>query len=97
MEPTSLSFRCYILPVVGGITYVLLSLPTVVAAFEQWIPDYYYAMVTKALILVIILFITCRIMDLVWTDMCHDDNCIFAAHCECHTEALTVDDLSTEE
>lgn len=86
MGNTNLSYRCYILPAIGAIGYYLLSLPIVNKIFNDWIPDYYYATLVKSLILLIILFLTCRIMDIFWTDMCHDNSCITIAACECNNK-----------
>lgn len=76
MTSSNLSYRCYILPIVAAIVYVILSLPVVNAVFYDWIPDYYYSILVKSVILLIILFLTCRILDIIWTDFCHDEQCI---------------------
>lgn len=75
MSHSNLSYRCYILPIIAAIIYYILALPPVVDMINNWIPDYYYANMAKSLILLIILFISCRIMDIIWVDMCHDDIC----------------------
>jgi hypothetical protein len=57
------------------IAYIFFSLPSVNVVFHDWIPDYSYATVMKSLLVLIILFITCRIMDIIWSDPCHDNIC----------------------
>lgn len=76
MAHSNLSYRCYILPIVAAIVYFILSLPAVIAVFNDWIPDYYYSTLVKCLLLLTILFLTCRILDICWADMCHDDECV---------------------
>lgn len=86
MSHTNLSYRCYILPAIGGVAYYILTLPIVTTIVADWIPDLYYANLVKALIIFVILFFACRIMDLMWTDMCHSEDCIDAANCSCNAE-----------
>lgn len=95
MTHTNLSYRCYILPLVGGITYYILAYPTVDTMFSQWIPDPYYALMVKGIILIIVLFLTCRLLDLVWTDMCHSQDCIEAATCTCNSTTEQVLETSS--
>lgn len=76
MTHTNLSYRCYILPIVAGIIYVLFSLPVVEKIFLDWIPNTTYRIMTQALLLVVILFLTCRILDMYWNSSgCHDSIC----------------------
>ena len=75
MTHSNLSYRCYILPAVAAIAYFILSIPSVISVFNDWIPDYYYCVFIKALLLLVILFLTCRILDILWIDVCHDENC----------------------
>lgn len=75
MTHSNLSYRCYILPIVASFVYIILSLPAVVVVFNDWIPDYYYSTLVKSLLLLMILFLTCRILDICWSDMCHDGEC----------------------
>jgi hypothetical protein len=91
MGHTNLSWRCYILPAIGGVVYYILTLPLVSTIFSDWIPDIYYANLVKALILFLVLFFVCRIMDLIWSDMCHDEDCINAANCDCIDAAANGD------
>ena len=73
---SNLYYRCYILPVVGMISFILLSIPPVQMVIQDWIPDKNYAIFISSLLVLIILFITCRIMDLVWSEgHCHDTVC----------------------
>lgn len=65
-----ISYRCYILPIVAGIMYILLSLPLIQRIFCSWIPSLYYRIISMALLLVALLFIICRIMDY-YFDPCH--------------------------
>lgn len=75
MAYSNLSYRCYILPIIGAITYILLSLPIINTIFTDWIPDYTYQIVIKALIILVVLFLTCRCLDIIWCNMCHDGIC----------------------
>lgn len=75
MYYSNLSYRCYILPCIAALVYYILSLPYIAGMFKFWIPDYNYCNMVKALILLIILFICCRLMDIFFTDMCHDSIC----------------------
>lgn len=76
MPHSNLTYRCYILPVIAAILYYILSLPLIVEIFNDWIPDYYYATLVKALIILIVLFLVCRLLDFIWTDTCHDNLCM---------------------
>lgn len=75
MTSSNLSYRCYILPIVAAIVYLFFSLPIIVEIFNDWIPDYYYCAVVKSLLLLMILFLTCRVLDILWVDYCHDEQC----------------------
>lgn len=75
MTHSNLSYRCYILPIVAAFIYFILSLPSIVSIFNDWIPDYYYSTLVKSLLLLMILFLTCRLLDIFWADMCHDSEC----------------------
>ena len=76
MTHSNLSYRCYILPIIAGITYILLSLSTVEEIFVDWIPNNYYRIMVKALLIVVILFLSCRILDMYWNgSTCHDSIC----------------------
>lgn len=75
MYYSNLSYRCYILPCIAAITYYILNIPYIVSMFNFWIPDYNYCNLVKSLILLIVLFITCRILDIIYCDMCHDSIC----------------------
>lgn len=56
-------YRCYFLPIIGGILFYILCLPNVEAGFTIWIPNVYYRLFAKALLVVCILFICCRLFD----------------------------------
>lgn len=71
----NLSYRCYILPVTAAVTYIFLSLPRVSTVFNDWIPNYYYSVLCKALIILVTVFLICRIVDMLYNDMCHDQTC----------------------
>lgn len=58
-----LSYRCYLLPLVAGITYLLLSIPLVQKILVDWIPSYWYRTLVIGLLIVVIVFIGCRIID----------------------------------
>lgn len=82
---SNLSYRCYILPIIGAIFFYLLSLPIVNQIFYYWIPDYYYATFVKALLLLTILFLFCRLLDIYWFDYCHDGTCTANLQQVCYT------------
>lgn len=65
------NYRCYILPIIGAIIYIILCLPIVVNIFNDWIPYYYYNILIKALIILVVLFLSCRILDIIWANQCH--------------------------
>jgi hypothetical protein len=69
-----LVYRCYIVPAVGAALYIVFTLPLVNEIFLSWIPDPFYANLIKALIIFSLLFITCRILDILNLDECHP-NC----------------------
>ena len=81
MPNSNLSYRCYILPLVAAIVYYILSLPLIVKIFDDWIPDYQYCIVMKAILLLFILFFVCRILDILWSDPCHDQICTNGLTC----------------
>lgn len=76
MVNSNLTYRCYILPIVAAIIYILFSVPAIDAVFKDWVPDYSYRIFIKSIVLLVILFLICRGMDIYWTDMCHDNTCI---------------------
>jgi hypothetical protein len=61
---TSFSTKCYYLPIAAGIIYLTLNSVPVHRELSREIPDQIYLHVTKALILVVLVFIICRIIDL---------------------------------
>lgn len=63
MVKKMLSYRCYILPLVAGATYGLLSIPLVQEIITDWIPGYWYRILVTALIIVVVTFVVCRIID----------------------------------
>ena len=87
MAHNDLSYRCYILPIIAAILYYILSLPIVVVVFSDWIPDQQYATFTKSLILLVLLFLSCRILDLFCGTDCHDQQ-----YTNCTTKVV-VDDM----
>jgi len=64
-----LVYRCYILPLMGAILFIVLTLPTVNDIFLDWIPNVFYSNLIK--VLFVVLFITCRILDILNLDDCH--------------------------
>ena len=78
MTHSNLSYRCYILPIIAAVVYVILSLPAINIVFKDWIPDPGYAILVKALILLVVLFLSCRLLDVYWYDFCHDEECTTA-------------------
>ena len=97
MTHSNLSYRCYILPTVAAIVYFILSLPPVVSVFNDWIPDYYYSSLVKSLLLLMILFLTCRILDICWADMCHDGQCTNSLNTICMTIATSETQLKVSD
>ncbi len=75
MSSSNLSYRCYILPIIAAIVYYIFSIPIVDRMFHDWIPNNYYNIMVKGLLLLIILFLCCRAMDIIWSDPCHDKIC----------------------
>lgn len=75
MTHSNLSYRCYILPIIAAIIYVILSLPIVNIILKDWIPDTNYLILIKSLILLVTLFLSCRLLDMYWYDFCHDEQC----------------------
>lgn len=71
MADTNDIYRYYIVPFVGALTYLVLSIPFVENVFKDWIPDHLYYKIAKAVIIILILFITLRIIDL-WHDPCSE-------------------------
>lgn len=67
-----MDWRCYILPLVAFFLTIFLSLKSVDRWIRHMIPDYYYAMLFRALILFGTLFVLCRIMDLFFDNECHN-------------------------
>jgi hypothetical protein len=65
------NYRCYILPIIAAIVYIIISLPIIVNIFNDWIPYYYYNIFIKALIILVVLFLSCRILDTIYADQCH--------------------------
>ena len=59
-------YRCYLLPILAGLLYIVLSLKPVNRMFDEWVPHYYYNVVTRAFLIMIILFIVCRVLYLIW-------------------------------
>lgn len=64
MSDSNFSLSCYILPIVGLIFYLFLSLPPVLDVFNSWIPDYYYCTSVKGLLLLMVLYLTCQIVNI---------------------------------
>lgn len=75
MKNSNLYYRCYFLPLIAAIFFYIISYPVIYQKFEQWIPDYDYCLLCKAFILFIVLYISCRIIDLSYDTHCHDSNC----------------------
>ena len=71
----NLYYRCYILPIVGAITYAILMTKKSKSIFTSWVPDESYRIFTQSLIVFLVLFVTCRIMDIICVNKCHDDIC----------------------
>ena len=50
-------WKCYVIPIIGALTYYFLSLPFVDKVFKDWIPDKYNAIFSKGLLILIVLFL----------------------------------------
>lgn len=75
MVHSNLSYRCYILPVIAAVTYFVLHLPPVYALLTTHIVSYYYRTIVVGLLILISVFISCRIMDIVCCNNCHYHTC----------------------
>jgi len=75
MSYTNLSYRCYYIPFLAAIYYYILSSRYVVKFFEFNVPDENYASISKSIILLILLFVSCRIIDINHSHFCHDKLC----------------------
>jgi hypothetical protein len=53
----SITWKCYVLPIVGVSIFYLLSIPKVSEVFSDWIPDTFNSIVSKGLILLVVLFL----------------------------------------
>lgn len=62
----TVSPRCYVLPLLGGVSYFLLTIPPVEAVFEEVIPDPYYRIIAIGLLIMLILYIGCCLLDRYW-------------------------------
>jgi hypothetical protein len=63
------------LPLIAAVTYFLLSIRPVQEIFADWIPAYYYRISAIALLILLAVFISCRIMDIVFCSNCHYQTC----------------------
>jgi hypothetical protein len=75
MSYTNLSYRCYYIPFLAAIYYYILSSRYVVKFFEFNVPDENYASISKSIILLILLYVSCRIIDINHSHFCHDKLC----------------------
>ena len=75
MSYTNLSYRCYYIPFLAAIYYYILSSRYVVKFFEFNVPEENYALISKSIILLILLFVSCRIIDINHSHFCHDKLC----------------------
>jgi len=64
------NYRYYLLPIIGALTFIILSLPLITEIFADWIPYIYYNIFAKALILLVVLFITDRLLYLTNQNWC---------------------------
>jgi len=55
--------RCYALPIVGAFLFIILSAPISRRQFKRWIPSTTLMLLTQTLLLVVGLFLACRIID----------------------------------
>ena len=65
------TIRCYLLPIIAALVYLVLSIPLIVEIFYGWIPNQFYNVIIKALIILVITFLACRCIDLYYQDQCH--------------------------
>jgi len=61
---SSFSTKCYYLPLSAGLIYIVLNSNPVERELSKEIPDNVYRHITKGLILVVLIFIICRIIDI---------------------------------
>ena len=59
----SITFDCYIIPAIASLIYVLLSVPPGRQILNDWVPHYYYNVFIKAVILLTVLFVICRVVE----------------------------------
>lgn len=71
MSENNITYQCYILPLLGGIFYVFLSLPKIEEIMTDWIPDFYYRLYTKCILLIVFLFLSCRILNIFYPESLH--------------------------
>lgn len=62
-DPTDV-WRYYLLPIIGAITYIILSMPLIDRILADWIPHKGYLIFVKAVIILLILFVFCRLIDI---------------------------------
>ena len=67
---TEITWRTYVLPVAGGVLYVIFTLPAVAAVFADWIPDPTYSVIIRGLLILTILYIISVIIDTWWWPVC---------------------------
>ena len=65
-----ITWRTYVLPIAGGVLYVIFTLPSVAAIFADWIPNPIYSVLIRALLVLTILYIISVILDTFWWPVC---------------------------
>ena len=51
----------------------MFNILTIREMFQEWIPDYYYLVICQSLLIFLILFVICRILDVIYTQEIIDD------------------------
>lgn len=52
----------YIIPITAGILYFIFSIPSVDDGFTYYIPNFWYRLLVKTILLITVLFIVCVLL-----------------------------------
>lgn len=55
----TMSLYCYLIPIIGALTFIILNSPLLNDIFISWIPNEDYRNFTKSLVLLAVLYIFC--------------------------------------
>jgi len=67
-----INWKCYVLPILAFLLFLILRCNYINSRMKYYIPNEFYLILCQATILFIILFITCRIMDIFFDGSCHN-------------------------